>query len=96
MKRAAMNNFCQILATQIYYTRRSRGWTQRELAEHAKLSVATISRCERGVNILSIRIATLSKIAAALDIALRVFIQSPYDEFNATPCVKSYTEEQNA
>ena len=49
--------------------RETRGWLQRELAAAAGLPLRTIGRIERGE--VDVRLSTLTKIAAALGVALK-------------------------
>lgn len=54
-----------LFGDKIKYTRSKKGWTQEELAFHAKLGVKTIQRAEKNVQI---SLDTLRSIAYALDI----------------------------
>lgn len=56
------------LGKQARNLRKSRGWTQRETAERAGLTVTTISRLERGC--FSTTLRTLIRVASAFDVAL--------------------------
>lgn len=57
------------LAETIREARRQRGWSQETLAEQARVSRPTIARVEAGNDIST---ATLSKVAEALGLTLKV------------------------
>lgn len=59
-------------AAAVYEARIEAGLSQRELARKAKIPQSTISRVERGENT---NIATVAKIAKALNGSLRITIQ---------------------
>ena len=67
--------------------RLARGWTQAQLAEQVHLSVESISRLERGVNIPSLK--TIDLIANTLDVRLVEF----FDFENQEPVDKAYERE---
>lgn len=58
------------VASQIYFIRESRGWTQSELAEKAGTKQPAISRMEKGQGALSVR--SLEAIANAFDVGLEI------------------------
>lgn len=57
------------LGIAISMARRARGWAQADLAEHAGISRPTVARAEAGHDIST---ATLSKIAAALELTVEL------------------------
>lgn len=61
----------ETLATQVYQTRKKRGWNQEELASRSGMAQARISKIEAG-DFTSLTMATLNKLAEALDVNLRV------------------------
>lgn len=58
------------LAWQIRQMRAQRGWSQGQLAEKAKLSIATVNRLERPEQILHCTLSSLLLLAKAFDVAL--------------------------
>jgi transcriptional regulator with XRE-family HTH domain len=56
------------LSAQIYYLRKHRGWTQKDLAERAGVSQPTVSGLEESAS--GARLETLRKIASAFDVVL--------------------------
>lgn len=59
------------IAAQVYWTRKQRKWTQDDLAERSGIAQARISKIEAG-EFTSLTMSTLSKLAKALDINLRI------------------------
>ena len=57
------------IAGEIHEARISRDWTQRELAEQARVSRPTVARIERGDDTST---ATLAKVAAALELRVEL------------------------
>ncbi|MEJ7660639.1 MAG: helix-turn-helix transcriptional regulator [Hymenobacter sp.] len=62
-------------ATFIIEARRSRGWSQEALAEHANLSLRTIQRVEQGESVP--RGHTMQQLAHALGVSLDIPLQCP-------------------
>lgn len=61
-----------LIPFQIRAMRERRGWTQRELAEHANMAQARISVLENPSYEGAVNVKTLVKLAAAFDVALVV------------------------
>jgi XRE family transcriptional regulator, regulator of sulfur utilization len=64
-----MDKLTRQIGQIIYKLRLEREWLQRELAIKAHLPVRTIGRIERGE--VNVRVATLAKIARALDVPVK-------------------------
>lgn len=85
------------LSAQIYYLRKHRGWTQKELAERSGLSQPTISGLEETTE--GARLGTLRKIASAFDVAVDArFISfggllAAFDKVPLNDNVPSFSEE---
>lgn len=75
------------LAAQIYWTRKNRGWTQAELAEHAEMAQERISKIEAG-DFTSLTMKTLQKLAVALDVNLRIEFE-PFSHGIVSVCNQS-------
>lgn len=75
------------LVAQIYWTRKSRGLTQAELAQKAGMAQEQISKIESG-EFDSLTMKTLRKLARALDVNLRIefeqFSNAVYDVCHQT------------
>ena len=63
------------LASQIYWSRRQRGWTQQELAARAGMAQERVSKIEVG-DFTGLNMGTLRKFARALDVSLDVGFRS--------------------
>ena len=63
------------IATQIKVLREQRGWSQKELAQHAGMLQPRISALEN-VNYSSWSVQTLRKLAEAFDLILRISFES--------------------
>jgi transcriptional regulator with XRE-family HTH domain len=61
------------IANQIIKLRKQKGWTQKDLADHTHTGQSYISRIENGDH--SITLATLSKVAHALDAKLEIVLK---------------------
>jgi transcriptional regulator with XRE-family HTH domain len=61
-----------VLSRQIRAMRKSRAWTQAELADRSGLAVLTVNRIERFFGCRRTTITTLTALAAAFDVALIV------------------------
>lgn len=59
------------IAAQVYWTRKKRGWTQGQLAKRSDMAQERISKIESG-EFSSLTMKTLSKLAEALDVNLRI------------------------
>ena len=59
------------ISAQVYWTRKLRGWTQEMLADRSGIAQARISKIEAG-DFSSLTMATLNKLAQALDVNLRL------------------------
>ena len=87
-------NLCQMLAAQIYWTRRLRGLTQAQLAKRADVSPNVIRDYEMtGKDPITYSMPTLKKIARALDIALVARFESPMKEQRILLAVPSFDDE---
>lgn len=62
------------LGATVQQTRRQRGWSQTALATQAGVSRPTIARIESGHDISA---TSLGRIAAALDLSLRLVTEEP-------------------
>lgn len=69
------------IATQIKVLREQRGWTQKDLAEHASMLQPRISALEN-VNYSSWSVSTLRKLADAFDLTLKISFESFGDKIN--------------
>lgn len=65
------------IGAQIHKLRKSRGWSLKELAHRAGLSMSFLSRVER--NLSSLSIASLELIATALGISLKGILETDLD-----------------
>lgn len=88
--------FDAILAMQIRFTRKKRGWTRRELAKRVGVDVSTIIKVENGT--ISISYKTLVRLAEVLDVVAEMRLRS-YRDFAMDPAptveqleVESYAE----
>lgn len=57
--------------------RRRAGWTQRELAERARVNVRTVTRIERGLAVPNV--ATMTRLADALGVPLAALVMGATD-----------------
>jgi transcriptional regulator with XRE-family HTH domain len=64
----------KVLARNISWLRSDMGWTQRLLAKRARVSQATVSRIERGLNV---QLDSITKLARALRVETALLFVSP-------------------
>jgi transcriptional regulator with XRE-family HTH domain len=76
--RLTHDHLLRLIGTAIRRHRKSRGWTQEQLAEAARLSTYFLGSVERGQAALSLR--SLQQIAEALDVPLSLLCEVPPDE----------------
>jgi transcriptional regulator with XRE-family HTH domain len=62
------------LVGQIHWTRKARNWTQAQLAEHAGMAQARISKIESG-EFDSLTVSTIRRLARALDVTVRLELE---------------------
>ena len=78
------------IAGQVYWTRKKRGWTQNQLADHASMAQERISKIEAG-DFSSLTMKTLRKLAEALDVNLRVELE-PFSHSIVSVCSQSRSQ----
>lgn len=70
-----MTDPSQVVGERLRSARLARGWSAKELAAAGNLAINTISLIERGK--ISPTVATLHKLALALDVPLSLFVEEP-------------------
>ena len=84
------------ITVSVRVNREARGWSQRELARRASVSLSVIGRVETFETALRLDVRTLLKIARALDVALLVQFTSWPEFIEGTAGVRAVESFEQA